>query len=98
MAKVLFTATYNVPETNRSNYLELVAQLKSLLNTNGISYSIYEIDKQRNHFQEVYVYPSVESYEASDDNENSEVEAILEKIYGLATGGKISYFTAHEVE
>lgn len=97
MAKVVFTVSYEISEPNRSQYLGLVNQLKPLLNTGGTLYSIYELDNKRNHFQEMYVYPSSEAYEASDDTENAQAEAIIEQIYALAKDRKVSYLTANEV-
>jgi hypothetical protein len=97
VAKVIFTVSYEIAEPNRSQYIGLVSQLKPLLNTGGTSYSVYEFDNKRNHFQEMYVYPSSEAYEAADDTENAQAEAIIEQIYALAKDRKVTYSTVNEV-
>lgn len=97
MAKVVFTVSYEISEPNRSQYLGLVNQLKPLLNNGGTSYGVYELDNKRNHFQEMYVYPTAEAYEAADDTENAQAEALIEQIYGLAKDRKVTYSTVNEV-
>ncbi|MCS6809087.1 MAG: hypothetical protein RML40_10340 [Bacteroidota bacterium] len=97
MARVIFTVSYEIPEQHRSEYLELVRHLKPLLNANGTTYTVCELENKRNHFQEIYTYPSKESYEASDDTENAQAEDIIEKIYSMAKDHKVSYTTAIEV-
>jgi hypothetical protein len=96
VAKVIFTVAYEIPDSHRGQYLALVSELKPLLSTNGIAYSVYEIENKRNHFQEVYIYPTAEAYEAADDTENAEAEAFIEQIYALAKDHKVMYSTAIE--
>jgi hypothetical protein len=97
VAKVIFTVGYEIPESQRHRYLELARQLKPLLNVHGTSYTVCELENKRNNFQEVYVYPSAEAYEAADDIENAEAEALIEQIYELAKNRKISYSAAVEI-
>ncbi|TAE31862.1 MAG: hypothetical protein EAZ92_02215 [Candidatus Kapaibacterium sp.] len=97
MAKVVFTVAYEIPEPQRGQYISLMSQLKPLLNTGGTVYSVYEMDNKRNHFQEMYIYPSSEAYEASDDAENAQAEELIEQIYALAKDRKVSYSTANEI-
>jgi hypothetical protein len=96
VARVIFTVAYEIPESHRGQYLALVGELKPLLSTNGITYSVYEMENKRNHFQEMYVYPTAESYEAADDTENAQAEVLIEQIYSLAKDRKVSYSTAVE--
>ncbi len=96
MAKVIFTVAYEIPESTRSQYLSLVSQLKPQLNANGTTYSVYEVEHKRNQFQEVYVYPNEEAYEAAEDVENPQADAIVEQIYALAKDHKVTYSTAIE--
>jgi hypothetical protein len=92
----MFTVAYEVPDAARSQYLSLIASLKPLLNTNGVAYSVYEVENKRNHFQEVYIYPNEAAYEAADDAENAQADALVEQIYDLAKDHKVSYGTAME--
>lgn len=97
MAKVLFTVAYEIPDSSRGHYLELVSQLKPLLNTNGTTYSVYEVEHKRNFFQEVYIYPSAEAYEAAEDIENPQADTLIQQIYELAKEHKVTYSTVLEV-
>jgi len=97
VAKVIFTVGYEIPESHRAQYLELVRHLKPHLNTNGNSYCVCELENKRNHFHEVYTYPSKEAFEAADDAENAQAESIIEQIYDLAKDRKVSYTTAIEI-
>jgi hypothetical protein len=97
VAKVIFTVSYEISEPNRSQYIGLVSQLKPLLSTGGTSYSVFEVENKRNHFQEMYVYPSAEASEAADDNENPQAEGLVEQIYALAKDRKVTYLTTVEV-
>ncbi|MBD1209669.1 MAG: hypothetical protein H9535_14645 [Ignavibacteria bacterium] len=97
MAKVIFTVGYEIPESHRSQYIELVRQLKPLLSTNGTSYSVCELENKRNHFQEIYTYPNADAYEAADDTENAQAEVLIEQIYALAKDRKVTYSAAIEV-
>ena len=96
MSKVIFTVSYEIPDAQRTQYVELVSTLKPLLNSAGTSYSVYELESKRNHFQEVYIYPNAEAYEAADDIENAQAEGLIEQIYSLAKDRKVSYSAAIE--
>jgi hypothetical protein len=92
----MFTVAYEIHESAREQYLSLVGALKPLLNANGVTYSVYEVENKRNHFQEVYVYPDVAAYEAADDSENPQADALVEQIYSLTKDHRVSYSTAME--
>lgn len=96
MSRVLFTVSYEIPEGSREKYLGLIAKLKDILNADGISYSVFEVEKARNQFKEVYIYPSEEAYEASDDAENAEADDLVQQIYSMVKDKKVHY--AHAIE
>lgn len=96
MAKVMFTVSYEIPDAARSQYLGLVSQLRPLLNANGTAYSVYELENKRNYFQEVYIYPNEEAYEAADDAENAQADALIQQIYALAKDHKVNYSASIE--
>ncbi len=97
MSRVLFTVSYEIPEGNRAKYLELVSKLKDILNTDGISYSVFELEKGHNQFQEVYIYPSEEAYDASDDADNAEADDLIQQIYSMVKDKKAQYVRATEI-
>jgi len=96
VAKVMFSVAYEIPESARAQYLNLVAQLKPLLNTHGTVYSVYQIEHKHNHFQEVYIYPSEDAYEAAEDAENPQADSLVQQIYALAKDHKVTYSTIIE--
>ncbi len=96
MSRVLFRVTYAIPDGKRAEYLALIGKLRTHYAANAVEYSVFEDNTKHNHFQEVYVYPSMEAYEASDDPENTkDVADILDSIYAMAN--HVSYQVAKEV-
>lgn len=96
MPRVLFRVSYSIADGKRADFLSLIAKLRSHYAGTGVEYGVFEDASKHNHFQEVYVYPTYEAYEASDDPDNSkDIAEVLDSIYGMATG--ISYHVAKEV-
>ncbi|MFN4907781.1 MAG: hypothetical protein ACK475_06535 [Bacteroidota bacterium] len=96
MSKVLFSVSYSIPDGKRSEYLAAVASVRDFYANSDVAFSLYETKGKHNHFQEVYVYPNAEAYEASDDPASTAaIASSIEKIYALATS--VSYDVAHEV-
>jgi hypothetical protein len=96
MSRVLFRVAYAIPDGKRAEYLSLVGRLRQHYAANAVEYSVFEDHTKHNHFQEIYVYPSMDAYEASDDPENTkEIAEVLDSIYGMAKA--ISYHVAKEI-
>jgi hypothetical protein len=96
MSKVLFSVSYSIPDGKRPEYLAAISAVKEFYSGSDVSFSLFETKGKHNHFQEVYVYPSPESYEASDDPAaTAAISSSIEKIYALATG--VVYDVANEV-
>ncbi|MBS1562256.1 MAG: hypothetical protein JSS89_11675 [Bacteroidetes bacterium] len=97
MSRVLFRVSYSIPDGKRPEYLAAVQKLRQYYAGNGVEYSVFESKSKHNHFQEVYVYPSVESYDQSDDPSTiAEISTSMEKIYALAQD--VSYDVSNELE
>jgi hypothetical protein len=96
MANVLFRVSYSIADGKRPEYLAAIASVKAFYAASDVSFVVYETKGKHNHFQEVYIYPSAEAYEASDDPEaTAPISGAIEKIYSLATN--ITYDVATEV-
>lgn len=96
MARVLFRVSYSIPDGKRPEYLAAVGKLRQYYGGTDIGYGVYEAKGKHNHFQEVYIYPSAEAYDASDDPESiSEISGAMEKIYSLAKD--VTYDVSYEV-
>lgn len=96
MSKVQFRVSYSIPDGKRSEYLAAIAKLRQHYSGSDVQYAVYETKGKHNHFQEVYVYATVEAYEASDDPETmAGVSQFVDKIYALATN--VVYDVSFEV-
>jgi hypothetical protein len=96
MSKVQFRVSYSIPDGKRSDYLAAIAKLRQHYSGSDVEYGVFETKGKHNHFQEVYVYPSVDAYEASDDPDTmSGVSQYVDKIYALATN--VVYDVSFEV-
>lgn len=96
MPRVLFTVSYVIPEAKRSEYLETVAQLKQRVIAQGVAYGVFEFQSQRNTFQEVYSYKSMQEFEASDDWNDPSINELIDKVYSFAKDQKVTYTTGIE--
>jgi hypothetical protein len=96
MPRVHFRVSYSIPDGKRPEYLAAIGALRKHFGTTDVQYGVFESKGKHNHFQEVYIYPSVEAYEASDDPDtNTEIAGAMDKIYALATD--VTYDVAFEV-
>jgi len=96
MPKVLFRVSYAIPDGKRTDYLSLVNKLRAFYSANGVEYAVYEDISKHNNFHEVYVYSSLEAYEASDDPENTkDVSDVLDAVYGMTSN--VVYSVSKEV-
>jgi hypothetical protein len=96
MSKVLFSVSYSIPDGKRTEYLSAIASVRDFYANSDVAFSLYETKGKHNHFQEVYVYPNAEAYDASDDPASSAaIASSIEKIYALASN--VTYDVANEV-
>ena len=96
MSRVLFRVTYTIPDGKRTEYLTLIDKLRKHYASNGVDYSVFEDKGRHNHFQEVYVYPTMEAYEASDDPSSlSDISDVIDAVYAMAAN--VEYDVAKEI-
>ncbi|MES2764282.1 MAG: hypothetical protein V4642_00305 [Bacteroidota bacterium] len=97
MARVLFTITYTVSENQKKYYQELITQVKGKFASNpDVQYSVFEVRGKRNTYQEVFIYPSKEVFDASDEiAEKVHATELVEQIHALTEN--VQYTTAFEV-
>jgi hypothetical protein len=85
MPKVQFRVSYSIPDGKRNEYVNAVETIRAFYATTDVQYNVYEVKNKHNHFEEVYVYQSLDAYEASDDPQSTQEIALhLDKIYSLA--------------
>ena len=97
MAKVQFRISYSIPDGKRPEYLQAISKLRDYYGGAGVEYNVFESKARHNSFQEIYVYPSQEAYDASDDPETiTEISGAIDKIYSLAKD--INYDVSTQVD
>lgn len=98
MGKVLFTIRYEIIPEKRDNYLDVIRELKSLINAEGLkSYSVYELKGKENNFQEVYEFESKKAFEDFDDDPDERVDLLMNKLSDMIKGNTTQYSTMFEV-
>jgi L-rhamnose mutarotase len=98
MSKVLLSIRYEIETVKRDEYLSVIKELKNILKSEGLeSYSVYEVKGKPNHFEEIYIYNSVQAYEGADDSENERINILISKISEMTTGNSTKYNTMYEV-
>lgn len=96
MSRIIFSVSYKIPEQRRQEYLELIGQLKQQYQKENVSMIIMEYKNQRNHFQELTIFPTEEDYDRSDEKaERTAVGQLVDKIYEFASDQ--SYTVATEL-
>ena len=68
MSRVIFSIKYEIIPDKRKGYLDVIRELKNLVNAEGLeSYSVFEKKGKPNIFEEIYIFQSKEAYENFDD-------------------------------
>lgn len=98
MSRVIFSITYPVKEKYRDEYLETVLALKNYLTLEcGKDYSVYELKNKRNNFSEVYIFKSVEEFDAFEEESDEVTEQLITRIVDdFIQNGKVEYKTLIE--
>lgn len=98
MSKVLFSISYDIIPDKRTEYLDVVRELKSIIKSEGLeSYSVYEQKSKVNSFKEVYIYESEEAWEEADEAVNERVDILMTKLSDLIKEKTTQYSTLLEV-
>lgn len=98
MSKVVFSISYEIFPEKRSEYLDVVRELKSIIKFDGLeSYSVYEKKSKENSFTEIYTYESKEAWENADESQNERVDILMTKLSDLVKEKSTHYTTLFEV-
>jgi len=98
MGKVLLSIRYEIDASKRDEYFGVIRELKNTLKNEGLeSYTVYEVKGKTNHFEEIYTYNSVQSFEESDDSENERVNILINKISEMTIDNSTKYTTLFEL-
>jgi hypothetical protein len=83
----------------RDEYLGVINQMKEIINAReGIQYSVFESDKSKNNFTEIFLCDSEEVYDKLEEEEHERLNPLNERIVmEFAIQKKTFYTTKHEV-
>ncbi len=99
MARVIFSAEYQVSEEKLEMYLEKISKLKSLMQGREYEYVVFRDEKRKNHFEEVYIFKNSEDFENFDDVPTEEIGNLVYDITSTCIAGKkVQYKTLYEVD
>lgn len=99
MSRVIFSIRYSIIPEKRNEYLNVVKELKNLVQAEGLeSYSVYEQKNKSNYFEEVYIFSSEEAFEDFDDNQDERIDLLMTKLSDLIKEQTTQYTTLVEVE
>lgn len=98
MSKVIFSIRYNIFPERRSEYLDVVRELKNIVKAEGLeSYSVYEQKNKANNFEEIYFFKNQESYENFEDNTDERIDILMTKLSDMIKEQTTQYTTLIEV-
>ena len=84
MSKTIFTIKYDVIPEKREDYLDVIRELKNLMNAEGLeNYSVFEHKNKKNKFFEIYTFVDKESFENFDDDPDERVDILMNKLSTL---------------
>lgn len=98
MGRVIFSIKYDIIPQKRTEYLDVIRELKSLIKSDGLeSYSVFEQKSKENSFEEIYVYESKDAWENVDDSDNERVDLLMSKLSDIVKDKTTQYSTLFEV-
>jgi len=98
MSRVVFSISYDIIPEKRTEYLDVVRELKSIVKSEGLeSYSVFEQKSKDNSFNEIYIYDSKEAWENADEVDNERVDILMTKLSDLIKEKSTQYATLFEV-
>jgi len=98
MGKVIFSIRYEIIPDKREDYLDVIRELKNLVNAEGLeNYSVYEQKGKQNKFEEIYIFNSKEAFDDFDDDPNERVDILMNKLSEMTVDHSTKYSTLFEI-
>jgi L-rhamnose mutarotase len=98
MSKVIFTIQYELKEDKIEEFLNVVNELKNLLNADGLEdYSVFNVKGKQNQYQEQYTFDSEEAFDAFDDNDDERINILINKLNDLTMEHSTKYLTLNKI-
>jgi hypothetical protein len=98
MSKVIFTIQYELKEDKIGEFLNVVNELKNLLNAEGLEdYSVFKVKGKQNQYQEQYTFSTEEAFDAFDDNNDERINILIDKLNSLTMKHSTRYLTLNKI-
>lgn len=98
MPRVLFTISYGIKPELREQYLEFVSDMKRHFAGLGTDYAVYEARGKKNQFSEVFMTKSIEEFDALEDNQDDQTQALVARLEHFLDAEGMKYTTLIGVE
>jgi L-rhamnose mutarotase len=99
MPRVQFTITYGIKPEMREEYLAFVKEMKAHFAALGTKeYAVYEVRGKKNQFAEVFMSASIEEFDALEDNQDEQTQALVARLERFLDADGMKYTTLIEVE
>jgi quinol monooxygenase YgiN len=98
MSKVIFTIQYELKEDKKEEFLNVVNELKNLLNADGLEdYSVFRVKGKQNQYQEQYTFESEEAFDVFDDINDERINILIDKLNDLTMEHSTRYLTLNKI-
>jgi len=95
----MFTIAYGIKPELREQYLAFIKEMKDHFAALGTKqYAVYEIRGKKNQFAEVFMTETIEEFDALEDNQDEQTQALVARLERFLDPDGMRYTTFVEVE
>ncbi len=99
MSKVVFAIKYEVFEEKLDEYLDVMRELKNIVEAEGLeSYRVFKVKSKKNYYEEIYLFENQEAYDNFDDDADERVDLLMNKLSDIIKPHTTEYLTLNEVD
>ena len=99
MSKVVFAIKYEIFEKKLDEYLDVMRELKNIVNAEGLEiYRVFKVKSKKNYYEEIYLFENQEAYDNFDDDSDERVDLLMNKLSDIIKPHTTEYLTLNEVE
>ena len=99
MSKVVFAIKYEVFEEKLDEYLDVMRELKNIVEAEGLeSYRVFKVKSKKNYYEEIYLFENQEAYDNFDDDADERIDLLMNKLSDIIKPHTTEYLTLNEVE
>jgi len=99
MPRVQFTIAYGIKPELREQYLAFIKEMREHFAALGTKqYAVYEVRGKKNQFAEVFMTETIEEFDALEDNQDEQTQALVARLERFLDPEGMKYTTLIEVE